>query len=501
MPTAFISYASHPAEHAERVLQFAARLRKDGIESIIDREEESPDEGWDYWMMKQIRDANWVIIVCSATYRERFEHIAPPKDGRGVRFESAHIVRKLNRDGMVNHKFVPVFLTSEDAGHLPLMLDGYSHYPCYTTEGWRSLLYRLHGRKQVILPDVADSPELPTREIAGDFPASASNLDDGIAVPRQLPAPPLAFTGRELELAELTAYAGGAENGKSVIIALRGLGGVGKTALALVAADRMRNRYPDGQIYLDLRGASPNPRNSSEALAHIIRALRPKRRLTVDLDHLRGEFHNALRNKHVLLLMDNAANGDQVRPLLPPAGSLLLVTTRERFHLEGLHGIDLQELLLADAMQFLSVVCPRVGEYAGAIARLSGRFALALQSNAGTLAENPLLSPESFVTRLADERRRLARVEAAFTVSYEQLPEELRRSWRSLSVFPGSFDIKEAAVLWGISEDAAIDTLGRLHRSSMLEYDPVGGRTRMHDLARAFANSLISADDKNATAP
>jgi hypothetical protein len=129
------------------------------------------------------------------------------------------------------------------------------------------------------------------------------------------------------------------------------------------------------------------------------------------------------------------------------------------------------------------------------------RFALALQSNAGTLAENPLLSPESFVTRLADKRRRLARVEAAFTVSYEQLPEELRRSWRSLSVFPGSFDTKQAANLWKTSEDAAIDTLGRLHRSSMLEYDSVGGRMRMHDLARAFANSLVSTEEKSATAP
>ena len=139
----------------------------------------------------------------------------------------------------------------------------------------------------------------------------------------QLPAPPPDFTGRGQELTELLAAV---EQGGVSISGLQGLGGVGKTALALKLAEQLKPRYQDAQFYLDLKGVTDKPLTPAEAMAHVIRAYHPTAKLPEDEAGLGGLYRSVLHNQKALLLMDNAKDSQQVEPLLPPLGCLLLVT-------------------------------------------------------------------------------------------------------------------------------------------------------------------------------
>ncbi len=307
----------------------------------------------------------------------------------------------------------------------------------------------------------------------------------------QLPPPPHDFTGREQELKELMAAT---ERG-SVISGLQGLGGVGKTALALELAERIKHRCPDAQFYLDLRGVSQRPVTPAEAMAHVIRAYHPTAQLPESEAELRPLFFSALHGQRALLLMDNAKDKEQVEPLIPPAGCVLLVTSRQHFKLPGMFYQNLEALPRADAIKLLLNIAGRIGDHADEIARLCGDLPLALRVAAGALAERPNLAPADYARRLADARRRLSHlkeVDVALNVSYEMLNEEQRRLWRALSVFPQTFDDEAAAAVWEMARDAAQDALGDLMKWSLVEFSDETGRYRLHDLARLFAEARLS---------
>ncbi len=366
----------------------------------------------------------------------------------------------------------------------------------------------------------------------------------GVVGLHQLPPPPRDFTGRGAELAELMAKA----EGEGVTISgLHGMGGIGKTALALVLADRLKGRYPDAQFYLDLKGASQQPLSVSEALSHVIRAYHPTAKLPESEADLRGLYQSALHGQRALLLMDNARDADQVQPLLPPASCFLLVTSRQHFTLPGLHAKNLDTLPPGDARDLLLKIAPRLdsplpisGEGPGvraadAMAKLCGYLPLALRLAGSALVERPTLTPEDYLKRLAGAQTRLALVDASLSLSFDLLGEELRQAWCALSVFPGTFDLAAAAAVWDVNQDQAQDWLDALVRHSLVEWDalpppmPVegrggalpplmsgegwggalpplisgegwgGGRARLHDLARVFADARLS-DSKRAAA-
>ena len=136
------------------------------------------------------------------------------------------------------------------------------------------------------------------------------------------------------------------------------MGGVGKTALALVLADRLKDRFPDGQLFLNMLGTSKSPLKPEDAMAHIIRSYRGvDAPLPEDLNGLSGLYHSVLSGKKALILLDNAASREQVEPLLPPAGSALLITSRNKFALAGLKEKDLDVLPLEDAKKLLLEIC------------------------------------------------------------------------------------------------------------------------------------------------
>jgi len=308
----------------------------------------------------------------------------------------------------------------------------------------------------------------------------------------QLPAPPADFTGREDKLTKLqTAIIDG---GKTTC-AIRGIGGVGKTALALVLAERLCPRYPDAQIYLDLQGTTRQPLNPVDAMAHVIRAFQPQAPLPDSHAELAAAYRSLLHAKRVLLLMDNAADRAQVEPLIPPAGCALLVTSRRRFTLPGLHSVNLDALPPADARLLLLRICERIGTAAGDLARLCGCLPLALRVAGSALAEREDLPVDVYLDRLRRGRQRFEEVDASLNLSYELLTDHLQRLWRLLAVFPGTFDHPAAVAVWDIDPDGAHDALSELVRYSLVEWHAENERYRLHDLARAFALARQTRDE------
>src|SRR5215204_2650063 len=309
----------------------------------------------------------------------------------------------------------------------------------------------------------------------------------------EVPRPPDDFTGREDELKELLASI---EIGGVTISGLQGMGGIGKTALALKLVELLNARYPDAQFYLDLKGASTQPLTVAEALAHIVRAYHPAAKLPDSESELRGLYLSVLEGQRALLLMDNAANAEQVEPLIPPAGCLLLVTSRQHFTVPGLAAKNLDTLSAEDARKLLLTIAPRIETQADEIAALCGHLPLALRLAAGAMVKYRNLSPADYVRRLRDRQQRLQLIDASLSLSYELLSEELRERWRWLAVFPDTFADYSAAAVWGVEEDQAKYILGELMAASLVEWNETSDRYRLHDLAQLFADEKLSAEER-----
>ena len=251
----------------------------------------------------------------------------------------------------------------------------------------------------------------PQINAAGDVNLPPPSL---VLVPH-LPPLPRDFTGRDEELQDLLD---GFDRG-ATITGLRGMGGIGKTALAYALAEKLADRYPDGQILVELRGTSPEPMTPAEAMAKVVRIYYPEAKLPESEAELARIYHSLLHDLRVLLLLDNAADDRQVRPLLPPASCGMIVTSRRKFALPGLVPVDLDVLPVDKAVNFLlkfwKAGAPPSTEQLGdkdllEIARLCGLLPLALRAAGSLLAHSPDISPVQLAQDLKDERQRLKRI-------------------------------------------------------------------------------------------
>jgi DNA-binding SARP family transcriptional activator/tetratricopeptide (TPR) repeat protein len=333
-------------------------------------------------------------------------------------------------------------------------------------------------------------------------------------VPAQLPADVYAFAGREGELSALDELADvGGVSTAVVVSAVSGTAGVGKTALAVRWAHRVRDRFPDGQLYLDLRGYdSEQPLSVSDALARLLSALGlAGSEIPLDPDDRAARYRTELSDRRMLVLLDNAATTDQIRQLLPGApGCLVLVTSRDS--LAGLvarHGarrLDLDLLPLDDAVRLLGwLIGDRVAAEPAAARTLAeecARLPLALRIAAELAAARPRTPLSELVDELADEQRRLdlldagadprTAVRAVFSWSYQHLTTEAADAFRLIGLHPGTdLDPYAAAALGDTSLPRARRLLDLLARAHLIhEHEP--GRYVMHDLLRAYANQLAT---------
>lgn len=333
----------------------------------------------------------------------------------------------------------------------------------------------------------------------GEKPPSVSppSTVSSLAALHQLPSPPADFTGREEDLNALRSALPKA--GSLAIFGLRGAGGVGKTTLALKLAEELTPQYPDAQIYLDLKGVDPQPLTAVQAMAHVVRSFMPDVRLTESEAEMANVYRTILHGKRVLLLMDNASEKgqSQTEPLIPPAGSLLLVTSRFRFALTGMKSHDLDELPEKDACDLLLSIAPRINGNATEIAKLCGHLPLALRLAGSALANRQDLSPSEYIRRLLEGKERFDKVDASLRLSYELLNEDSRRLWRMLGVFPGTFNAEAAAAVWDLEIDSARDRLGELIGRSLVEWEKQEGRYRLHDLARELVRNRLVDPEKD----
>ncbi|MGD8860331.1 MAG: tetratricopeptide repeat protein [Myxococcales bacterium] len=319
----------------------------------------------------------------------------------------------------------------------------------------------------------------------------------------QLPRPPRNFTGRAQELSEIEAHLAGDD---APIVGIHGMGGVGKTCLALRVAERCSERFPDGQFYLDLRGTT-EPLRSTDAMLHVIRSIDPGRAAPKSDAEVEAAYRTVLRGRRTLLFMDNAVGRDQVRPLVPPDGSVLLVTSRQRFTLAGMVSVSLAPLASEDARELLDSLSPRARAVGEQLAGLCGGLPLALSLAGRALAERPDLDPAEYASRLADDRGRLRQldaaeqsegVEASFDLSFGMLDDAERRNLCALSVFAQDFDRAAVGAVWDLDAERSDARIGRLLRFNLLESDGAGegARYRLHDLVRLFADARLDPTDR-----
>ncbi|WP_428964778.1 ATP-binding protein [Micromonospora fluostatini] len=337
-----------------------------------------------------------------------------------------------------------------------------------------------------------------------------------VVVPGELPAAVPDLTGRAEILARLSTLAADVTAGRPdtpSVVVLHGPPGIGKTSLAVAAGHRLSPAFAGGQLFVDLQGVPPDgPVDPAEALAGMLRSLGvPDARVPVSPAERGGLFRTLTRDRPLLVVLDNAANEAQVRPLLPAGrGCLALITCRRP--LTGLAGTARQPLDLLDPAAGRQLLTAIVGadriaaEPAAAdhLVKLCGRLPLALRIAGNRLVSRPQWSVGWLVDLLRDQRRRLTvltagdlGVRSAFEVSYRQLDPTTARVFRRASLIPGTdFAPALVAAVAGTDEETAAAALEELVEAGVLL--TTGDRYQFHDLVRLYAQERLDAEEQPA---
>ncbi|WP_326722423.1 NB-ARC domain-containing protein [Streptomyces sp. NBC_00243] len=332
--------------------------------------------------------------------------------------------------------------------------------------------------------------------------------------PAQLPATVTDFTGRVSfvnELSDVLAAASSDEGRVMAVSALAGIGGVGKTTLAVHVAHQARGAFPDGQLYVDLQGAGSRAAEPETVLGAFLRALGTLDSAIPDsLEERSALYRSTLDGRRVLVLLDNARDAAQVRPLLPGTeGCAALVTSRVRMvDLAGAHLVDLDVMSPEEALQLFTKIVGRERveserEAALDVVAACGFLPLAIRIAASRLAARRTWTVSVLAAKLGDERRRLDElqagdlaVKATFELGYGQLEPAQARAFRLLGLADGpDMSLAAAAAVIDLPVEATEDLLESLVDTSLLE-SAAPGRYRYHDLVRLYARSCAERDEE-----
>ncbi len=351
-----------------------------------------------------------------------------------------------------------------------------------------------------------------------NLPEPAQDAADAQVVPRQLPAAVRDFVGRPAELAALTRLLDEAGNAVGVVVisTIGGVAGVGKTALALNWAHQIADRFPDGQLYVNLRGYDARPAvTASDALAGLLRGLGvPGQEIPPGTDERAALYRTKLAGRRILIVLDNALEADQVRLLLPGTPTCaVVVTSRDSMPgliaRDGARRVELDPLTDAEAVELLrALIGVRVDadpEAAASLAALCSRLPLALRVAAELTAMRSSSSLADLAAELADRQRQLdlldavqdssTAVRAVFSWSYLNLSAEAARAFRLIALHPGTeIDVHVAAAMTGLPVAVAGQLLDRLLTANLV-HAASQGRYLMHDLLRTYALELATAAD------
>ncbi|HEX6683751.1 MAG TPA: BTAD domain-containing putative transcriptional regulator [Candidatus Limnocylindrales bacterium] len=364
--------------------------------------------------------------------------------------------------------------------------------------------------------------QLQREVLAGGWAQVAVEPSPPSPVPAQLPADVRGFTGRYdylKRLDPLLTDTGDASARALVISAIQGAAGMGKTALAVHWAHRIAERFPDGQLFVNLRGYGGTPVRPLQALSWFLTALGvPSERVPSTVEEASGLYRSLLSGRKVLVLLDNADDAEQVRPLLPAApGCLAVVTSRDRLDgLVAVQGAVPLTLGVLSADESRELLARLLGEdrlraepaQVAHLMQLCGHLPLALRIAAANLAARPHADMASYVDKLRVDRIGAlevsgdphAGIRGTFDLSYAGLPDESRRLFRLLGLVPGSdIDMNAAAALSGLDVRTVAEWLERLAAAHLVnEHRP--GRFTMHDLIRQYARQKVATEESDKAA-
>jgi len=416
-PRVFISYSHDSSDHAARVLDLANALRRDGSDVILDRylQPRGPEEGWPLWMDRNIRDADFVLMVCTATYLRRVMSEEEPGLGLGVRWEGKLIYNRIYHDKPSGLRFIPILLPGSEPAHIPTPVLGHNRYQIAsfsrTDRGYDDLYRHLRNKPEVIAPRIGTLGE----PVVWNVP-SPRNPD---------------FTGREAILKQLEA-ALAAGTPAALAQAIAGLGGVGKTQTAVEYAYRHRQQY---RAVLWVRaGTETSLASGYRALAEVLglpeKDESDSTKVTAAVRRWLG------REPGYLLILDNADDPALVKPFLPPdpRGHVLLTSRAHNFDVLGIRKpIGLPVLTPDEALAFLlkrtdreEALDPAEQDAARTLAGELGYLPLALEQAAAYMVEHE----ELFSVYLAAYHAlRLELLDKMGPVTGEY-PETVRTTWK-----------------------------------------------------------------------
>ncbi len=340
------------------------------------------------------------------------------------------------------------------------------------------------------------------------------NTTPAVYRPAQLPPDPTDFTGRDLVVRQLLELFDGTHRGTAIAV-VAGPGGVGKSALTIHVAHQLRTVYPDGQLHVDLRGIGPVPASPAEVLGRFLRALQiDPNAIPTSADERMDAYRSSLAGRRMLVVLDDAANEQQVRPLLPgSSGCGVLISARNR--LPGLAGaqlVELDMLTVEEATTLLSRVAgsdriQRAPDAADRIVLSCGRLPLAVRIAGARLAARRQWSPGLLADRLADEHRRLdelrvgdQQIRATIEMSYRGLDGPTRTALRRLGRLGlPDFPAWVVAALLDTDPATAETVIEHLVDAHLVDYtfvDQTGHvRYRLHDLIRIYAREQAGRDE------
>jgi WD40 repeat protein len=503
-PKVLISYSHDSPEHARRVLGLANRLRADGIDCTIDQYVVTPAEGWPRWMDKQIRDSDFVLMVCTETYYQRAMGEDQPGKGRGVRWEGSLIYQYIYDADSINTKFIPVLFDSCSSSHIPAPLRSTTFYYVHETGGYDEDLYRrLTHQPSTIKPELGTLRSLaPTERKSEGSVGRLVNVPD--LPPHFLPRLGDLQELKDAMLAGLTKPLALTGAGK---IGVQGMGGIGKTVLATALAhdSEVRQAFPDGIYWLTV-GQKPNLLDLQNRLFHQLTG--SKETLTTEQE-AKDALRKALEGKAALLVVDDAwtiDHADAFSATPPPAR--LLITTRNNEVLVGLgaeeHRVDV--LSTRDALKMLAEwlgekSSDKLPPEAAEVAKECGCLPLALAMIGAMvrLSSRPTAWKDA-LTRL--QRADLGAIKRAFPgypypdllrgidVSVEALEPTDKERYLDLAVFPEDLPIPEGTlgVLWNRDEIDTRDCMVGFVGRSLATWATGESALVLHDLQRDFVH-------------
>ncbi len=495
----FISYSWDSDEHKQRVLKLAEKLRNDGIEAWIDRYVQFPPEGWPRWMEDQIQQAQFVIIIATGNYARRFAGKAPAGTGLGVNWEGLLVTSQLYKAAGQNDKFLPAAFSDEDFAYIPEPLSTFSRFNVGRYSGYDELYRLLTGQPAVKAPPVGKKRELTGTDITAKLPAlEIPAVHNHAARHSNLPRLPFGFYGRKKELEDIAeALAPGARTWGALI---DGPGGMGKTALAIRAAELT----PPGQferiIFVTAKKNELTPEGAKKLanfsvpdylamLSVVARQMDLTEFGKVPEAERPAELQKALQNVRVLLIFDNLEtlteeDRDKLNDFLNrlPGACKAIITSRRRQ--EAYASIVRLESIEEDAAYDIINELARKNKLLTAADQdqrrslflTTGGNPLLIRWVAGQLGRGGCKTIPDALNLLHTAKTKNDPLEFIFGDLAVDFTENEARVLAALSHFTCFLDAKFIAALAGLDEPAAQEALDSLTNRALVNSDAEAAR-------------------------